>query len=198
MPTHYQGPPDEVRALDAFIKLMRAAGSLLARTGRPLAADGLTAGQFGVLETLLSHLGPLHQCDLARKHLQSGGNITMIVDNLEKAGLVRRERMPQDRRYVCVHLTRAGRGRIADAFSPGTPASIARHMNALTPAEQEELGRPLPQARAGRRGPRRRRGIGKPAPRLTHHTLPFRAGLQSSAGCGRRRGGLTRFKMITT
>ena len=56
MPTHYQGSPEEVRALNTFIKLMRASGSLLARTSRPLTADGLTAGQFGVLETLL-HLG---------------------------------------------------------------------------------------------------------------------------------------------
>ena len=139
MPTHHQGPPDEVRALDAFIKLVRAAGSLLARTSRPLAADGLTAGQFGVLETLF-HLGPLHQCDLARKHLQSGGNITMIVDNLEKAGLVRRERLAADRRYVRVHLTDAGRERIAVLF-PRHVGNVTRQMNALTPAEQEELGR---------------------------------------------------------
>ena len=139
MPTHHQGPPDEVRALDAFIKLMRAAGSLLARTSRPLAADGLTAGQFGVLETLF-HLGPLNQCDLARKHLQSGGNITMIVDNLEKAGLVRRERLAHDRRYVRVHLTCAGRERIAALF-PRHVDHVTRQMSALTPAEQEELGR---------------------------------------------------------
>ena len=139
MPTHYQGPPEEVRALDAFIKLMRAAGSLLGHTSRPLAAEGLTAGQFGVLESLL-HLGPLHQCDLARKHLQSGGNITMIVDNLEKAGLVRRERKAEDRRYVRVHLTDAGRERIAALF-PRHVGTITRQMSALTPGEQDELGR---------------------------------------------------------
>lgn len=139
MPTHYQGPPEEVRALDAFIKLMRASGSLLARSSRPLAADGLTAGQFGVLEALL-HLGPLHQCDLARKHLQSGGNITMIVDNLAKAGLVRRERLLEDRRYVRVHLTDEGRERITSLF-PRHVGCVTRQMNALTAAEQEELGR---------------------------------------------------------
>ena len=139
MPTHHHGLPDEVRALDAFIKLMRAAASVMARTARPLAADGLTAGQFGVLECLF-HLGPLHQRDLAQKHLQTGGNITMIVDNLEKAGLVRRVRMPEDRRYVCVHLTDAGRERIAVLF-PRHVRNITRQMSALTPPEQEELGR---------------------------------------------------------
>ena len=139
MPTHHQGSPEEVRALDAFIKLIRAAGSVIARTSRPLAADGVTAGQFGVLESLY-HLGPLHQCELARKHLQTGGNITMIVDNLEKAGFVKRERLPEDRRYVCVHLTQSGRERIASLF-PKHVVNVTRQMNALSPAEQEELGR---------------------------------------------------------
>ncbi len=139
MPTHHQGPAEEVRALDAFIKLARAAGSVLARTNRLLAEDGLTAGQFGVLETLY-HLGPLHQCTLARKHLQSGGNITMIVDNLERAGLVRRERLAEDRRFVTVHLTDAGRERIGAVF-PRHVRQIAAEMAALTAAEQEELGR---------------------------------------------------------
>ena len=139
MPTHYQGPPHEVRALDTFIKLMRASGCLLARTSRHLAASGLTAGQFGVLESLL-HLGPLHQCDLARKHLQSGGNITMIVDNLERAGLVRRERLAEDRRYVRVCLTDAGRERISALF-PEHVRQIGESMDALTADEQVELGR---------------------------------------------------------
>ncbi len=139
MPTHYQGSPAEVRALDAFIKLVRAGGSVLACTNRGIGAGGLTVGQFGVLESLL-HLGPLHQCDLARKHLQSGGNITMIVDNLEKAGLVRRERLAEDRRYVRVHLTTAGRARIEAAF-PEHVQVIAEKMAVLTPAEQVELGR---------------------------------------------------------
>ena len=139
MPTHYQGPASEVRALNTFIKLVRAAGSVVARSSRPLSVSGLTVGQFGVLETLL-HLGPLHQCELARKHLQSGGNITMIVDNLEKVGLVRRERLPQDRRYVRVHLTDAGRARIVEVF-PGQARNITEQMSVLTPDEQIELAR---------------------------------------------------------
>lgn len=138
MSTHYQGSPHEVRALDAFIKLVRASGSVVTRTSRHLADAGLTVGQFGILETLL-HLGPLHQCELARKHLQSGGNVTMIVDNLEKAGLVRRERLAADRRYVRVHLTEAGRGRIEAVF-PLHAENVTRQLGALTPAEQEQLG----------------------------------------------------------
>lgn len=139
MPTHHQGPPEEVRALDAFVKLVRATSAVVARTNRPLAGEGLTVGQFGVLETLY-HLGPLHQCDLARKHLQSGGNITMIVDNLERSALVRRERLVEDRRYVRVHLTDAGHARIAAIF-PAHVRSVVNQMAALTAEEQDELSR---------------------------------------------------------
>ena len=139
MPTHHQGLPDDVRALDAFIKLVRASGSVLARTGRPLAGEGLTVGQFGILETLL-HLGPLHQCELARKHLQSGGNVTMIVDNLEKAGLVRRERLAADRRYVRVYLTPAGKARITALF-PEHVRQVREQMDVLTVDELDQLGR---------------------------------------------------------
>ena len=96
-------------------------------------------GQFGVLETLY-HLGPQHQCDLARKHLQSGGNITMIVDNLERSALVRRERLAEDRRYVRVHLTDAGRARIASIF-PTHVRSVVEQLSVLTTPEQEELSR---------------------------------------------------------
>ena len=139
MPTHHQGSPADMRALDAFIKLVRASGSVLARTGRHLASEGLTVGQFGILETLL-HLGPLHQCELARKHLQSGGHVTMIVDNLERAGLVRRERLAADRRYVRVCLTAAGKARITALF-PDHVQQIREQMDVLTADELDQLGR---------------------------------------------------------
>ena len=139
MPTHHQGSPADVRALDAFIKLVRASGSVLTRTGRHLATEGLTVGQFGILETLL-HLGPLHQCELARKHLQSGGNVTMIVDNLERAGLVRRERHAADRRYVRVCLTPAGQARITALF-PEHVRQVREQMDVLSPDELDQLGR---------------------------------------------------------
>lgn len=58
MPTHHIGPPGEVAALDAYIKLMRAADSVTARLEPVMGSAGLTVGQFGTLEALL-HLGPL-------------------------------------------------------------------------------------------------------------------------------------------
>lgn len=139
MPSHHQGPPAEVLALDAYVKLVRAADSVTARLLPRLGEAGLTESQFGVLEALL-HLGPLYQCDLGRKLLKSGGNITMVVGNLERRGLVVRERDPADRRHVRARLTPAGEALIRDLF-PCHAAAITAEMAALAPAEQEELGR---------------------------------------------------------
>nr|NIP73420.1 MarR family transcriptional regulator [Gammaproteobacteria bacterium]NIR98346.1 MarR family transcriptional regulator [Gammaproteobacteria bacterium]NIV21028.1 MarR family transcriptional regulator [Gammaproteobacteria bacterium] len=82
MGTHYKGDPAEVAALDAYIKLARAAESVIARIHRRT-ASGLTVSQFGVLEALY-HLGPMHQRMIGAKLLKSGGNVTMVIDNLEK------------------------------------------------------------------------------------------------------------------
>jgi len=139
MPTKYAGTTEERRALDTFIKLVRATESVNARLQAGLADGRVTGSQFGVLEALL-HLGPLNQCDLGRKLLKSSGNMTMVVDNLEKRGLVRRVRDVEDRRYVTVHLTDEGR-ELIEAVFPRHAAGIAAEMSVLTAAEQEELGR---------------------------------------------------------
>src|ERR1700690_3197649 len=108
MPTHFNGDPNERRALDAYIKLSRASGTLDARLAANLARLGLTSGQLGVMEALM-HLGPLSQGELGRKLQRSGGNVTTVIDNLERRNLVARTRNRDDRRVVTVDLTKAGR-----------------------------------------------------------------------------------------
>jgi MarR family 2-MHQ and catechol resistance regulon transcriptional repressor len=126
------------RVLNSYTKLMRAAESVTARTSRPMAKAGLTISQFGVLEALL-HKGSLCQRDLAAKILKSTGNITMVIDNLEKRGLVRRERDSEDRRYLTVHLTDAGSALIENVFAD-VEAAIVAEMASLSGDEQELLG----------------------------------------------------------
>lgn len=125
-------------ALNCYTKLMRAAESVTARTSRAMLAADLTISQFGVLEALL-HKGPLCQRDVAAKILKSTGNITMVVDNLEKRQLVRRERDSQDRRYVTLHLTEAGEALIAKTFEEVESAIVAE-MGVLSGGEQKILG----------------------------------------------------------
>ena len=138
MGTRYGGTEDEARALDAYIKLMRAADSVTTRIHRHLSTVNLTISQFGVLEAIF-HLGSLSQRDLAEKLLKSGGNMTMVIDNLEKRQLVKRERSVEDRRFVSVCLTEEGRQLISDIF-PHHVEAVVEEMKILTASEQEELG----------------------------------------------------------
>lgn len=138
MPKRTAGRDDEAAALNAYVKLMRAAESLTARVHKHLASAGLTISQFGVLEALY-HLGPLSQRALGQKILRSSGNITLVIDNLEKRGLVRRKRDRSDRRFFIVHLTGEGQKLIRRIFPPHA-ALIAAEMRVLSAAEQKKLG----------------------------------------------------------
>lgn len=137
MGTHYQGTDEQRQALDVYIKLSRAAESVSARINQPLNDLGLTISQFGVLEAIY-HLGPLHQNELASKILKSSGNITHVVDNLERRDLVERRRDTADRRYISVYLTGEGEQLIADFF-PRHVAKVVEEFNILTVEEQRLL-----------------------------------------------------------
>ena len=134
----YAGSRKEVRALSTYVKLMRAAESMTARAHQHLSSVGLTVSQFGVLEALY-HLGPLSQSEIGQKILRSSGNITMVINNLEKRGLVNRKRNSDDRRYFIVHLKKDGKKLIRKIFPPHA-AVIAGEMGALTAEELVTLG----------------------------------------------------------
>ena len=138
MGTHYQGTQLEKDALDVYIKLSRAAGAVEARINCHLRDYGLTSSQFGVLEALY-HLGPLHQHELATKILKSSGNLTLVIDNLVKRGLVERERDEADRRCVTVYLTEAG-NQLIDEILPRHVERVVDVISVLTPEEQHQLG----------------------------------------------------------
>ncbi len=139
MGTNHRFDTGEARALKTYVKLMRATESVTARAHRQLSSFGLTISQFGVLEALY-HLGPMSQSEIGRKILRSSGNMTMVIDNLEKRKLVRRERNRADRRFFIIHLTDDGKKLISSIF-PSHAAEIARALDVLTPAEQQTLGR---------------------------------------------------------
>ncbi|AWN24516.1 MarR family transcriptional regulator [Deinococcus irradiatisoli] len=137
MPTKYAGSAQERAALGAYIKLWRAAHMVEMEANRHLADFDLTTSQFGVLEAL-HHLGPMSQRQLASKILRSSGNLTMVIDNLEKAELVRRERSEQDRRVMTVSLTGAGRALI-DRVLPAHVQGIVGVFSVLNDDELAQL-----------------------------------------------------------
>ena len=137
-PSRYRGSNAERLALSTYLKLTRASEGLWNRLAPGLQREDLTPSQFGVLEALY-HLGPMHQCDLGERILKSSGNMTLVIDNLEKRALVRRERSLEDRRFIQVHLTPEGERLIRRVF-PGHADAITRELAVLTQEEQRTLG----------------------------------------------------------
>lgn len=125
------------RALNGYVKLMRAANRVTGSIHRHLLPDNLTHSQFAVLEALF-HLGPLCQGELGRKILKSNANLTTVVDSLEKKNLVFRNRSEKDRRRVNVHLTPAGEDLIARVF-PRHAEMVEQEFSVLTADELEQL-----------------------------------------------------------
>ena len=138
MPTHFTGSRAEMRTLDAFIKLTRCTDSLLLRLAERNTIGDLTFSQFAVLEALY-HLGPMPAGEVSQKILKSGSNLTTVLDNLERDGLVRRERDAKDRRVIHIHLTQAGSKKIEAVF-PGHVAALVEEFSVLTASEQKTLG----------------------------------------------------------
>ncbi len=127
--------------LKTYTKMVRATESVTVKMHRHLAQYKLTISQFGVLEALY-HLGPLCQRDIGRKILKTSGNITLVIDNLEKRELVVREKDMSDRRYITVKLTDKGESLISKIFP--THAKIASKVfSVFNSQELEGLGRTL-------------------------------------------------------
>lgn len=139
MGSNYKGSKKEIQALNTFIKFVRAAESLNSKINLMLSEFELTESQFGVLDALL-HLGPLKQKEIGKKILKSGGNITMVIDNLEKRDLVKRKRGEKDRRHFNIHLTKTGNNKIMEVL-PHIVKIIKKHFEVLDSEEQKELGR---------------------------------------------------------
>ena len=69
------------------------------------------------------------QGEVSTKVLKSGSNMTTVIDNLERDGLVRRERDAKDRRVIHVHLTEAGSNKI-ETILPGHVAALVDEFKA--------------------------------------------------------------------
>lgn len=149
MPTHFAGSSAERRTLDTFIKLTRCTNSVLARLAERDSISDLTYSQFAVLEALY-HLGPMTAGEVSQKILKSGSNLTTVIDNLERDGLVRRERDPGDRRVIHVHLTEAGSSKIEQVL-PRHVAALVEEFSVLSASEQQTLGELC--RKLGRRNP---------------------------------------------
>lgn len=102
---------------------------------------GLTAREFGILETL-SREGPINQLAIARSRALDPAVIVAAIDGLEAKTFVERKVDPSDRRNRLVNLTSAGNQVIAEAATVIDSAERS-FLSALQESDQEVFRRVL-------------------------------------------------------
>lgn len=117
-----------------ILRLARLSGH---RLGQALAAVGMRGPEFAVLHHL-EEAGPLSQQQIGRALRVHPSNLVALLDQLEDAGLILRERDPADRRRHVVELSRAGQRQLIRAQAAAAEAE--RELLApLTPAERKRF-----------------------------------------------------------
>jgi MarR family 2-MHQ and catechol resistance regulon transcriptional repressor len=119
-----------------MVVLSRSYNWVTAHTNRDIRRHGLNPTEFGVLEVLF-HKGPQPLQQIGEKILISSGNITYVVDKLEKKQLLIRKPCLEDRRVIYAELTEKGNQLLEDIF-PSHKTAIERAVSGLTPEEQKQ------------------------------------------------------------
>jgi DNA-binding MarR family transcriptional regulator len=130
---------DDHRALRAWLRLLTCT-QLIERTVRSRLRErfNTTLPRFDLMAQLERHPEGLKMNALSRLLMVTGGNVTAIVDQLEKEGLVERLDEPEDRRAFRIRLTRAGERSFAD-MARAHEEWIVELFGGLSRREHDEL-----------------------------------------------------------
>ena len=120
----------------AWASVLRVHAAVVPRLERELAAVGMPLSWYDVLLELNSAPDRrLRMTELGARAVLSRERVSRVVDELERAGLVRRERNPDDGRSLLAVITDEGRARLR-AAAPTYLAGIERHFGAHLDAEE--------------------------------------------------------------
>src|SRR5437660_1304202 len=101
--------PFESLEEEAGLSLARTSDQLRVRCERLFRRHGLQSdSQYNVLRILRGEGRPMRVLDIAERTVTEVPGITGLIDRLERAGLVGRQRCTEDRRVVYVSITEAG------------------------------------------------------------------------------------------
>ena len=122
--------PDSVD-LKLWTVLAKAYDTVRTHAFAHIERQGLTPGEFGVLDTLY-HRGPMLLGELQHRVLVTSGGISYLTDRLDKQGLVERREYAEDRRTKEVALTPQGEALMCRIF-PEHTAAIERALAGVDP-----------------------------------------------------------------
>ncbi len=118
---------DQLDRVAPWAVLLRVHAAVLPKLEQALAAQQMPLAWYDVLLEL--NAAPdrrLRMSELGARVVLSRERVSRVVDELERAGLVRRERNPDDRRSTFAVLTPEGRARLR-AAAPVYLEGIERH-----------------------------------------------------------------------
>jgi DNA-binding MarR family transcriptional regulator len=124
---------------EAYLSILRTAAMLEHRVSQALKPHGVTATQYNVLR-ILRGAGDAGLPTLAIRDrmVEEAAGITRLLDKLESAGHVVRERSTPDRRQVLCHITPKGEALITTLDAP-VDAANQRAGTHLDDAERRQL-----------------------------------------------------------
>ncbi len=127
------------KALDLkfFIALSRSINLLNKRANCIFRKYNLTNKQFAVLEALY-HKGDLSIGQIIEKVLSTGGNMTVVINNLEKEGMVKKDCARDDNRVCIISLTAKGKGLIEKIF-PEYLEDLQNSLSCFSEIEKNEI-----------------------------------------------------------
>ena len=129
-----------------MLNLLRTGDRFQTQLVRLLRAFGVTPSQYHVLLILHGEGRPLPCLEVAGRMTSAVPAITALIDRLEKAKLIVRERSAEDRRVVYVTITDKAPELLAKVDRPLLDLH-RRLLGHLTPAELKDLSRLLAKAR---------------------------------------------------
>ena len=109
---------------------------------------GITLPRFDLMAQLEREPQGLSMSELSRRMMVTGGNVTSIVDQLEKEQLVQRQMQASDRRSYTVSLTDAGRNAFS-AMALAHEGWVVELLSPLAEREQTQLHQLLGTLKSG-------------------------------------------------
>jgi len=126
-------------AEEATVALLRTADVVRGELERTLAGRGITLQQYNVLRILRgAHPGRMPTLEIADRMIERAPGITRLLDRLEAADLVSRQRCREDRRQVLCAITAKGLAVLGGCDEPIHAAERVRHAR-LTKADLARL-----------------------------------------------------------
>ena len=134
-----QNKPFRSTAQEATIALLRTASVVNRTLARVVEPSGLSLAQYNALRIIRgAGTGGIPTLSIRERMIEEGTTITRLLDKLEEAGLIRRERSYPDRRQVLCFVSDTGRA-LLDTLDPQVDSADEAVVSTLSDAQLDRF-----------------------------------------------------------